>query len=52
MFKLPRQFTAVLFYNIGPRGQSYKNSMANYHSNFNPTFCRVKMVQYIAAILG
>ncbi len=28
-----------------------KNTMVNYHSNFNPTFSMVKMMQYITAIL-
>jgi hypothetical protein len=34
------------------RGQCYKNTMVNYHGNFKPTFSRVKMMQYITAILG
>jgi hypothetical protein len=40
------------FYNIYPRGQYYKNTMVNYCGNFNPTFSRFKMMQYISAILG
>jgi hypothetical protein len=31
-------------------GQCYKNTRVNY--NLNPTFSRVKMMQYITAILG
>jgi hypothetical protein len=34
------------------RGQCYKNTMVNYRSYFNPTFSRVKMMQYITVILG
>jgi hypothetical protein len=30
----------------------YKNTALNYHSNFDPTFSRVKRVQNITAILG
>jgi len=28
------------------RGRCYKNTMVNYLNNFNPTFSRVKMMQY------
>jgi hypothetical protein len=34
------------------RDQCYKSTAINYHSNFNPTFSRVKMMQYNTAILG
>jgi hypothetical protein len=34
------------------RGQCHKNTMVNYLANFNPTFSRVKMMQYTTAILG
>jgi hypothetical protein len=34
------------------RGQCYKNTVVNYCSNFNPSFCRVKMMQNITAISG
>jgi hypothetical protein len=47
------------FYNIGTRGQCYKNTTANYSRNFNLTFSRVKMtfkkdfgLKNITAILG
>ena len=34
------------------RGQCYEITAVNYRSNFNPTFSRVKMMQYVTAILG
>ncbi len=32
--------------------QCYKNTVVNYRSNFNPTFSRVKMKQFVTVILG
>jgi hypothetical protein len=45
VFPVPR-------FNKNNRCQCYKNTTVNYHGNFNPTFSRVKMMQYITAILG
>ncbi len=32
--------------------QCYKNTAVNYRSNFNPTFSRVKMMQFVTVILS
>jgi hypothetical protein len=46
--KLPSQELLCFNYkNVGEIGPT-----VNYHCNFNPTFSRVKMMQYITAILG